>query len=352
MTSSHTVRQDAVPSVSVADAEPPFFAGVDVGGTSVKIGIVDNHGATVGISRVAMQPQRGADETLAELTAALRQLLADHGLALSDLAGVGLATPGTMDIPAGMILEPPNLPGWRHFPVRDRVSELCDGLPVAFTNDGNAAAFGEFWVGRGTQEDSIVMLTLGTGVGGGIILDGVCLEGEHSHGAECGHIIVDTSPQTRTCSCGQPGHLEAYASATAVALRTVELLAGGAPSSLTSRLEEDDRITALAVYEAAEAGDSLAQEVIQQTAIYLATGIVTLLHTTDVGAVVLGGAMNFGGQQSETGRAFLATVRQWVKDHTFPVIATSVPIDYASLGGSAGYIGAAGLVREKISREG
>ena len=190
------------------------------------------------------------------------------------------------------------------------------------------------------------MLTLGTGVGGGIIIDGVSLEGEHSHGAECGHIIVDTGPQARTCSCGQPGHLEAYASATAVVCRMRELLEAGTASSLQPLLAGEDNITALEIYQAAEQGDELARRVIQQTAEYLATAIVTLLHTIDVGAVVLGGAMDFGGQESVSGRDFLATIRQWVKEHTFPVIAERMTIDFASLGGDAGYIGAAGLARE------
>jgi glucokinase len=338
-----------VPTIEIGEARVPLFAGFDVGGTSIKIGIVDDNGATVGTTRIAMQAELPVDQTLQAMVAALSDVLDELGLVISDLSAIGLGTPGTMDIPAGTILEPPNLPGWRHFPVRDHVSQLCGDLPVAFSNDGNAAAFGEFWIGRGSQEQSIVMLTLGTGVGGGIIIDGVSLEGEHSHGAECGHIIVDTGPQARTCSCGQPGHLEAYASATAVVSRMRELLESGAESSLQPLLADDAGISALEIYQAAEHGDQLAQQVIQQTAQYLATGIVTLLHTIDVGAVVLGGAMDFGGQESESGRNFLAAIRQWVHEHTFPVIAEQVTIEFASLGGAAGYIGAAGLARKLVN---
>ena len=144
-------------------------------------------------------------------------------------------TPGTMDIPRGMFLQPHNLPHWHYFPIRDCVAEAF-GLPTAFANDANAAAYGEFWVGSGQKYHSIVMLTLGTGVGGGIIIGDLSVDGENSHGSECGHIIIDSSPTARMCGCGQPGHLEAYCSATALVKRTQELLANGRASSLTQRI--------------------------------------------------------------------------------------------------------------------
>ena len=118
-----------------------------------------------------------------------------------------------------MFLQPHNLPHWHYFPIRDCVAEAF-GLPTTFANDANAAAYGEFWVGSGQKFHSIVMLTLGTGVGGGIIIGDLSVDGENSHGSECGHIIIDNSPAARMCGCGQPGHLEAYCSATALVKRT------------------------------------------------------------------------------------------------------------------------------------
>ena len=118
-----------------------------------------------------------------------------------------------MDIPAGMLLEPPNLPGWENLPIRQLLAERL-GKPTVFQNDGNAAAYGEYWTGAGRGAHSLVMFTLGTGIGGGIVIDGWILEGRHSHGAECGHIIIEMDGG-RMCSCGKEGHLEAYASATA-----------------------------------------------------------------------------------------------------------------------------------------
>ncbi len=334
-----------VPSVSLADARHPLFAGVDVGGTSIKLGIVDDNGSTVAFTRIDTNATVEVEETLPRLADSLKQLLSGEGLSFDDLAGIGLGTPGTMDIPAGLILEPPNLPGWRHYPVRDELRRLCDQTLVAFSNDGAAAAYGEYWIGTGRQHESMVMLTLGTGVGGGIIVEGNAIDGAHSHGSECGHIIVDASDEARICSCGQPGHLEAYASAKAVVGRTTDDLAAGAESSLQELLATDQPVTALAIYQAAEAGDPLARSIVSETARWLAIGIVTLLHTIDPALVVLGGAMDFGGHESPLGREFLDTINKQVVARTFPVIAEQVTIDFASLGGDAGYIGAAGLGR-------
>src|SRR6202043_121985 len=133
---------------------------------------------------------------------------------LDQVVAIGVATPGTMDIPAGVILDPPNLRPWRNVPVRQHLREVF-GVPTAFQNDANAAAYGEYWVGAGKGTRSMVLFTLGTGIGGGIIIGDVVLEGRHSHGAELGHMKIEmTNP--RLCGCGRHGCLEAYASATSV----------------------------------------------------------------------------------------------------------------------------------------
>ncbi len=263
----------------------------------------------------------------------------------SNVRSAGLGTPGPMNIPEGMILDPTNLPHWRFFPVRDKLSEELS-LPVAFTNDANAAAYGEFWVGSGRKYDSMIMLTLGTGVGGGIIVNGSAVEGVNSFGAECGHIIIDSRPDARLCAWGGGrGELEAYASASAVALRAQNLLEEGRKSSLSQRVDAGEELTALMLCEEAEAGDQFSLDVIMETAMYLGIGIVTLVHTIDPGAVILGGAMNFGGRGSAIGDQFLERVRREFRDRAFEVVAKGTLIDFASLGGDAGYIGAAGISR-------
>lgn len=332
----------------VGDAQPPLFAGVDVGGTSVKIGIVDDLGRPLGWTSIATDATRGPDDGTRRIGQAVCQLIDQIGLPREQVAGVGLGTPGTMDIPAGMLLDPPNLPGWIDFPIRDRLSQECQ-LPVSFTNDAAAAAYGEYWVGSGKSLPSMVMLTLGTGIGGGIIINDKSIDGEHSHGAECGHIIIDCRDDARVCSCGQPGHLEAYASALAVIRRTQEALDAGARTSIGQRLSAGETLTPLLLAQEAEAGDALALEIVLDTARYLGIGLTSLMHTIDPSCVVLGGAMTFGGNASPLGRRFIERIREEVRRRAFPVVAKT-PIEYAALGGDAGYIGAAGMARAQVGR--
>jgi glucokinase len=322
----------------------PLFLGFDVGGTSIKLGVVDDLGQTLAYTKIATEEERGPRDAVKRARSAVESMLRGIGLMIKDLTGVGLCTPGTMDIPAGKFLQPHNLPHWHYFPIRDEVASAF-GLPTAFANDANAAAYGEFWVGSGKQHHSIVMLTLGTGVGGGIIIGDLSIDGENSHGSECGHIIIDTSPAARMCGCGQPGHLEAYCSATALVERTHELIAAGRATSLNERISETSPLTALMIDEEADRGDALAFEVIMELATWLGLGIVTLMHTIDPGAVILGGAMNFGGHDDPVGRRFLEQVRSVVRKHAFPIPAQRTVIDFALLGSDAGYIGAAGIAR-------
>ena len=204
------------------------------------------------------------------------------------------------------------------------------GLPVTFQNDANAAAYGEFWVGKGRDFHSMVLFTLGTGIGCGIIVGDLSIDGENSHGAECGHIIIDCSENARLCGCGQRGHLEAYASATAVVKRMHEALAAGRPSSLRKQLEHCRQLTPKMLAHEAAAGDALSLEIVAETARYLGVGIVNLMHTIDPNGVLLGGAMTFGGHESPLGRQFLAWIREEVGRRAFPVLAQRTVIDFAS----------------------
>ncbi|HZN34182.1 MAG TPA: ROK family protein [Pirellulaceae bacterium] len=330
--------------IEVASAQRPLFLGFDVGGTNIKLGVVDDAGRPVCNTKIATEEEQGPREAVKRARVAVDEMLATCGLNIGDLAGVGLAAPGTMDIPRGIFLQPHNLPHWHYFNIRDCVAEAF-GLPTVFANDANAAAYGEFWVGSGQKHHSIIMLTLGTGVGGGIIIGDLSVDGENSHGSECGHIIIDSSPLARMCGCGQPGHLEAYCSATALVDRVQDLIDGGRPTSLQARITPQTPLTALMIAEEADRGDSLSFECIMELGTWLGLGIVSLMHTIDPGAVILGGAMNFGGHEDPVGRRFLEHVRGVVRSHAFPIPAQKTTIDFAELGGDAGYIGAAGIAR-------
>jgi glucokinase len=330
--------------ISLADAKPPFFVGVDVGGTNIKTGVVDDLGRPLSWISIPTEVEKGPEAAIARMQQAIERAITEGGLYVGAIARIGLGTPGTMDIAQGILLTPGNLPGWWNFPIRDRLSEAT-GLNVTYSNDAGAAAYGEFWVGSGRVLHSMVMFTLGTGVGGGIIVGDLSVEGEHSAGSELGHMIIDYHDTARLCSCGQRGHLEAYASASSVVKRTEELLQGGRKSSLQGRIAAGQALSSLMIDEEAERGDELSLEIVTETARYLGIGIVTAMHAIDPQGVVIGGAMTFGQHETQTGRNFLERVRQEVRLRAFPFLAEKTTIDYASLGGDAGYIGAAGLAR-------
>lgn len=330
--------------VSLAEAKPPFFAGVDVGGTNIKIGVVDDLGRPMGWTSIPTEVEQGPPAAIARITEALAKVMAEARLDGGSIARVGLGTPGTMDVAQGILLEPGNLPGWWRFPMRDALSAACK-LPVTFANDARAATYGEYWVGSGKVLHSMVLFTLGTGVGGGIVIGDLLVEGENSAGSELGHLIIDCHDDARVCSCGQTGHLEAYASASAVVKRTREALQAGTKSSLQNRMAAGEELSALLIDQEAERGDELSLEIILETARYLGIGVVSAMHAIDPQGVVIAGAMTFGGRETATGRKFLQRIRQEVARRAFPMLAERTTIDFASLGPDAGFIGAAGLAR-------
>src|SRR5579862_1980522 len=167
-------------------AQAPLFAGLDVGGTSMKGGVVDDIGRPLGSVSLPTEAYKGQDHGLQRMVETIRAAVEAAGLTMDKIAAVGVATPGTMDIPGGIILDPPNLKPWHNVPVRQYIQQVLK-IPTAFQNDANAAAFGEYWAGAGRGAHSMVLFTLGTGVGGGIVIGDKVLEGEHSHGAEIGH---------------------------------------------------------------------------------------------------------------------------------------------------------------------
>jgi glucokinase len=269
----------------------------------------------------------------------LRQAVRAASLTMDRIAAIGVATPGTMDIPGGLILEPPNLKPWRNVPVRQFI-ENTFRLPTAFQNDANAAAHGEFWAGAGKEFRSLVLFTLGTGVGGGIILGDRIIEGEHSHGGELGHMKI-TLANGRLCGCGQRGCLEAYASATAVVQRSYEMLNDDqGQSTLHTSLKMSGELTARDVFEAAASGDGLAERIVDETAFCLAVGAANLMHIVDPDCVCFAGGMTAAGE------SFLERIRRHVAKVAFPVPAARCQIRYARLGSDAGFIGAAGCARK------
>lgn len=323
---------------------PPYFVGVDLGGTSITIGILDINGVSIDKKKISTFGEKGPDAAMTRIAETIDSLIEQNDIQRSLVKRVGLATPGTMDIEAGMMIAPSNLPSWQNYPVRDSLKAKCR-FPVTYAHDAAAAAYGEFWQGAGKGESGLVVMTLGTGIGCGIILKGKVWSGVHCHGGECGHILIDVSNNARWCNCGQTGHLEAYASATGLIKRTLDFVMAGLDTSLCERVHSVEQKAEIPkiLHEEADAGDELAQKIIDETAFYISSGLISLVHTIDPSCILIGGAMTFGGEKSKVGERFIEHIRQGFKSRTFKVLAERIRIDYAKLGPDAGYIGVAGL---------
>jgi glucokinase len=319
----------------------PLYVGLDVGGTSMKAGVVDDTGKHLSAVSLPTEAHNGQEFGLRRMSETIRAAMKGASVGIDKIAAIGVATPGLMDIPAGMILDPPNLKPWKNVPVRQFIQDEFH-LPTAFQNDANAAAYGEYWVGAGRSMHSMVLFTLGTGVGGGIIIGDQVLEGEHSHGAELGHMRIELT-RPRLCGCGRHGCLEAYASATSVVKRTEEALADDPGRSvLHGVLARQKELTARDIVDAATHGDDLAARIVEDTAFYLAVGATNLMHSIDPNVVVFGGGMIGAGE------AFLERIRHHVRRLAFPIPAARTKIVYAELGSDAGFIGAAACGRKLV----
>jgi glucokinase len=327
--------------MNAAERRPPFYLGIDLGGTNIKSGVVDDLGRPLSSVSIETEAERGPELGIRNLGAAGRHAVKVSGVEWGEIVGVGLGSPGTMDLSRGMLLEPPNLPGWNQLPIRDLLAQELSKRTI-LENDANAAAFGEYWAGAGRHARSLVLFTLGTGIGCGIVEEGRIIDGRHSHGGECGHIIIQMD-NARQCSCGGYGHLEAYASATALVKRAIEALQHDPAPSLLRDIPADD-LTSRAIDQAANAGDALARRLMRETARYLAVGTVCLMHTIDPDIVL------FSGGMIAAGPPFLEDIRSDVKSMAFPTLAKHVRIDYAELGGDAGFIGAAGCARAAFGK--
>ena len=316
-----------------------LFLGIDIGGSSVKLGVITATGQVEARRTAALVVDQGRNAGLESIFGEAEACLEDAEVSASDLRGIGVAAPGTMDLAAGVILQPFNLPGWEDLPLKELTQQRLRA-PTVLVNDANAAAFGEFWVGAGREYRSLMLWTLGTGIGGGIVLDGEILVGAHGHAGECGHMVIQCEGGPRS-EYGIHGSVELFAGARALVRRTEAALASGRESSLRER-DSESALTPIDIAAAADEGDELAVDLILETARYLAVGTVNVMHIVNPEIVLFGGAMTFGHDKSSMGRLFLEEVRTSVREMAFPVPAAHTRIEFASLGNDAGFIGAAG----------
>ena len=312
----------------------PIAIGIDLGGTNLKVAAVDREGSIQAQCTRPVDAARGPAAVIADMADMVDAVSGSLSVSRSDLTGVGLGAPGPMNLGEGRIIQAAHLPGWRDVPIRD---QLCDsiGVPVVFDNDGNAAAFGEFWVGAGRDLTDMVMFTLGTGIGAGVILNGAVLHGHFDNAAELGHMIVVTDGLP--CSCGQRGCLEQYASAGHVARRARAALEAGERSSLAEFARTGGELDAADVARCARAGDALAERLWEEACRYLAVACINVQHAYNPASIVLGGGM------SRAGDFLVGRVRTHLDEHKWSLHNDLPTVTLATLGHEAGVIGAAGL---------
>ncbi len=314
-----------------------YVVGIDIGGTNIVAGTVAEDGSEVlGLVSEPTLAEQGAEGVLSRIMKLARaSMAAARG---KEIAGLGIGSPGPLDTTTGVVLLTPNL-GWVNFPLRDRVAGAL-GMPATLDNDANCAIFGEWWRGAARGASHVVGLTIGTGIGGGIVLAGRVYRGKSDIAGEIGHMTIDLNG--RRCKCGNYGCLEAYASGPAIAARAIEGIEAGADSSLPRYVNGDlARITAQIVYEAAHDGDGYALEVVHDTAKFLGAGVANVVNIFNPEVVVICGGVTLAGD-----KLFLP-LRSEVKRRAFKPAVEACRIVPGELTGTAGVYGAAAVFMQR-----
>lgn len=312
--------------------------GVDVGGTKTLLALVDPHGGVQARRRMET-PQRGPEDFVRRLAGELAALLQEAGRRREEVLGLGVGAPGPLDPQSGVVFEPPNLAGWRDVPLAAMLREAA-GIPTWVENDANAAALAEAWVGVGVGVRDLIYITVSTGIGGGLILNGELYHGVSGTAGEVGHMTVE--PEGPLCGCGRRGHLEAVASGGAIARMAQEALRAGRETRL--RALSPQALTAEAVAEVARQGDAVAREVYARAGAYIGLAVASLVNVLNPAMVV------FGGGVSKAGDLLLEPVRRVVRERAFRRPAEAVQIVPAALGDDVGVIGAAAVVYRRAKR--
>lgn len=309
-----------------------YYLGIDLGGTFIKGGITDDLGNIIVSDKIPTESNGGSERVTANIAKLCKQLLSQTTLSVSDIQGLGIGVPGMIDSKNGEVVFSNNL-GWKHFKIASDVERLT-GLTVRIANDANVAALGETKFGCGKSYGSTVMITLGTGVGSGIVIDGKLFEGNRSAGAELGHSVIAADGEM--CSCGRRGCLEAYASATAIIRETVKAMQSH-PDSKMWEIGSVDKVDGKVAFDYYST-DEYAREVVDAYVKNLGIGLTNIANVFRPEAIILGGGV------CAQGDALLVPLRKFVKDEIFAGDrGPSVDIVVAELGNSAGLLGAAAL---------
>ncbi|HER4594011.1 TPA: ROK family glucokinase [Streptococcus pyogenes NGAS616] len=317
--------------------------GIDLGGTTIKFGILTAAGEVQEKWAIETNILEGGKHIVPDIVASIKHRLDLYGLSSADFVGIGMGSPGAVDRDTNTVTGAFNL-NWKETQEVGSVVEKEMGIPFAIDNDANVAALGERWVGAGENNPDVVFMTLGTGVGGGIIADGNLIHGVAGAGGEIGHMIIE--PENGfACTCGSHGCLETVASATGV-VKVARLLAEAyeGDSAIKAAIDNGEGVTSKDIFMAAEAGDSFADSVVEKVGYYLGLASANISNILNPDSVVIGGGVSAAGE-------FLRSrIEKYFVTFTFPQVRYSTKIKIAELGNDAGIIGAASLARQFITK--
>lgn len=316
-----------------------YTIGIDLGGTNIAVGLCDDKLRILDKISVKTLASRKAEEIVADMAGATRTLIDRNSLVLSDIEYVGILVPGTINSEEGAVECTPNLP-FSGLKLRDEFKKHLPIDKVVLENDANAAALGEALAGAGRGAGSLIMITLGTGVGGGVILDGkIFTGGLNSHGAELGHTVIVANG--RPCGCGRRGCWEAYSSASALKKMTRERLKELRASGIRTAMENCDKISARTAFNAAKAGDKEAQRLVDEYIGYLAIGVTNMINIFQPEVLLIGGGVSGEGENLIRPLSEIVDREQYTRDRE-----QKCKVMVAELGNDAGIIGAAALGRQ------
>jgi glucokinase len=319
-----------------------WIVGVDLGGTTTKLAFVTTEGEIVHKWEIPTDNTNEGQNITVNIAKAIDEKLAEHDQLKSNLLGIGMGAPGPVNYEKGIVLNVVNL-GWPdNYPLKDRL-EAATSLPAAIENDANSAALGEMWMGAGAGAKDLVCVTLGTGVGGGVIVGGKVVQGINGAAGEIGHITAIPSGGA-PCNCGKTGCLETVASATGIVRLAKIELAKGLKGELSEKLAENGSITAKDVFDAARNSDELAQSVLEEVSFHLGFVLASIANTLNPEKIVLGGGV------SKAGDILVDPVKNNFEKFAFSPVRDSTKLALATLGNDAGVLGAAWLIKNKLNQ--
>lgn len=308
-----------------------FVIGIDLGGTNIRSAAVDEDGAILARDKRSTEVGNGKEAVITNILNSIKEV--KKRSYDGKLSGIGIGVPGVIFFEKGIVSQSPNFPDWRDFNLKERLEKDIH-LPFFIENDANAAAVGEWWKGAGKGVSSFCMLTLGTGIGGGIMLNNKIWHGEDGMGGELGHIIIE--PDGHPCGCGGRGCLEQYASANAIVRMAIDAFFSSEASMLREICKDNhDNISSEILYNLAEGGDYMAKDIFKKMGRYLGIGIVSLIHIFNMEAAIIGGGV------ADAWKYFIEQAKAEIKNRAYRAPGQKVKIEKALCGDDAGILGAA-----------